>query len=99
MSLRNWPVDYQSILLAGLYAKNEQKEIGKAKFQELSKSLEEWLVYYSSFQKDQKPSVLEDAEYKLSLYNELIKQASDTLSETELKAMKEKLITYANKFS
>jgi len=99
MSLRNWPVDYQSILLAGLYAKNEQKEIGKAKFQELSQSLEEWLVYYSSFQKDQKPSVLEDAEYKLSLYNELIKQASDTLSETELKAMKEKLITYANKFS
>lgn len=99
MSLRNWPVDYQSILLAGLYAKNDQKAAGKAKFQELSKSLEEWLLYYSEFSGSQKMSILEDAGYKLSLYNELIKQAGDTLSESELKALKEKLITYANKFS
>lgn len=99
MSLRNWPVDYQSILLAALYAKNDQKAAGKAKFQELSKSLEEWLIYYSEFPSSQKESVLEDAGYKLSLYNELIKQAADTLSESELKTLKEKLITYANKFS
>ena len=99
MSLMNWPVDYQSILLAGLYARNEQKEMGKAKFQELSKSLEEWLYYYSGFPKNQKEAILEDAGYKLSLYNELIKQASDTLSETELKAMKEKLVLYAGKLS
>lgn len=99
MSLRNWPVDYQSILLAGLYARNDQKEAGKAKFQELSKSLEEGLLYYSGFSGSQKESILEDAGYKLSLYNELIKQASDTLSESELKVLKEKLIAYANKFS
>lgn len=99
MSLRNWPVDYQSILLAGLYARNDQKEAGKAKFQELSKSLEEGLLYYSGFSGSQKESILEDAGYKLSLYNELIKQASDTLSELELKVLKEKLIAYANKFS
>jgi hypothetical protein len=99
MSLRNWPVDYQSLLLAALYTPNGQKEGGEVKFRELSKSLEEWLVYYSSFQKDQKTAVPEDAEYKLSLYNELIKQAANTLPEAELKAMKEKLITYANKFS
>jgi len=99
MSLKNWPVDYQSILLAALYAKNDQKEAGKAKFQELSKSLEEGLLYYSEFSGSQKESILEDAGYKLSLYNELIKQASDTLPESELKVLKEKLIAYANKFS
>jgi hypothetical protein len=99
MSLQNWPVDYQSILLAGLYAQNAQQEMGKAKFQELGKSLEEWLLYYSEFSGNQKEAILEDAGYKLSLYNELIKQASDTLSEAELKTMKEKLIAYANKFS
>ncbi len=99
MSLKNWPVDYQSILLAGLYVRNAQKEAGKTKIRELSKSLEEWLLYYSEFPKNQKESILEEAGYKLSLYNELIKQATDTLDGTELKAMKEKLIAYANKFS
>jgi len=99
MSLKNWPVDYQSILLAALYAKNDQREAGKAKFQELSKSLEEGLLYYSGFSGSQKESILDDADYKLSLYNELIKQASDTLPELELKAMKDRLMAYANKFS
>lgn len=99
MSLKNWPVDYQSILLAGLYARNNQKEVGKSKFQKLSVSLEEWLNYYSGFATEQKEAILEDAGYKLSLYNELIKQAADTLSETELKILKEKLIAYANKLS
>jgi Protein of unknown function (DUF2723). len=99
ISLRNWPVDYQSILLATLYTPNGQKEAGESKFRELGKSLEEWLVYYLSFPKDQKQSILEDAGYKLSLYNELIKQAADTLPEPELKAMKERLLLYAGKLS
>ena len=99
ISLKNWPVDYQSILLAALYAKNNQKELGKAKFQELTQSLEEWLQYYSSFPEDQKKSVENEAGYQLSLYNELIKQAADTLSEPELKSMKEKLVVFATKLS
>jgi hypothetical protein len=99
MSLRNWPVDYQSILLAALYARNDQKEMGKVKFQELSKSLEEWLHYYSAFPKNQKETILEDAGYKLSLYNELINQSADTLSEPERKAMKEKLMLFAKQLS
>lgn len=97
VSLNNWPVDYQSILLAALYAKNEQKGLGKAKFQELAQSLEEWLQYYAAFPEDQKKSVENEAGYQLSLYNELIKQAADTLSEPELKSMKEKLMAFAGK--
>jgi hypothetical protein len=97
VSLNNWPVDYQSILLAALYAKNEQKGLGKERFQELAQSLEEWLQYYAAFPEDQKKSVENEAGYQLSLYNELIKQAADTLSEPELKSMKEKLMAFAGK--
>ena len=99
ISLKNWPVDYQSILLAALYAKNNQKELGKAKFQELAQSLQEWLQYYAAFPDSQKKSVENEAGYQLSLYNELIKQAADTLSEPELKSMKEKLMVFASRIS
>lgn len=99
ISLKNWPVDYQSILLAALYAKNNQKELGKAKFQELAQSLQEWLQYYTAFSDSQKKSAENEAGYQLSLYNELIKQAADTLSEPELKSMKEKLMNFATKLS
>jgi len=97
ISLRNWPVDYQSILLASLYTKNSQKQLGETRFQELATSLEEWMKYYSTFPTSQKESILDDAGYQLSLYNELIKQAVDTLSESELKSMKEKLMLFAGK--
>ena len=97
MSLKNWPVDYQSILLASLYTKNSQKQLGEKKFRELAASLEEWMKYYSSFPTNQKESILDEARYQLSLYNELIKQAADTLSESELKSMKEKLMVFAGK--
>ncbi len=97
MSLKNWPVDYQSILLTSLYAKNGQKQLGAARFQELGTSLEEGLKYYSTFPANQKESILDEAGYQLSLYNELVKQAADTLSESELKNMKEKLMAFAKK--
>jgi len=97
MSLRNWAVDYQSILLAGLYAKNGQKQLGEDRFQELATSLEEELKYYSTFPPNQKESILDEAEYQLSLYNELIKQAADTLPEVELKRMNERLREFVGK--
>ena len=97
INLRNWPVDYQSILLAGLYAKNSQKQLGETRFQELAASLEDWLKYYSTFPANQKESILDEAGYQLSLYNELIKQAADTLPESKLKNMKEKLMQFAGK--
>ena len=97
MSLKNWPVDYQCILLASLYAQNGQKRLGEVRFQELAASLEEGLKYYSSFPANQKESILDDAGYQLSLYNELIKQAADTLSESELKRMNERLRKFAGK--
>lgn len=97
MSLKNWPVDYQSILLASLYTRNGQKKLGEIQLQKLAASLEEGLKYYSSFQANQKESILDDAGYQLSLYNELIKQAADTLQEFELKSMKEKLIAFTGK--
>ncbi|BBE19194.1 membrane protein [Aquipluma nitroreducens] len=97
MSLKNWPVDYQSILLASLYERNGQKQLGEVRFQNLAKSLEEGLKYYSSFPSNQKESVLDEASFQLSLYNELIKQAADTLPESELKSMKEKLMVFAGK--
>jgi len=97
MGLRNWPVDYQSILLASLYAQNGQKQLGEVRFQELAASLEEWMKYYSTFPTSQKESILDDAGYQLSLYNELIKQAVDTLSESELKKMNERLREFAGK--
>ena len=99
MSLRNWPVDYQSILLAGLYAQIGQKQLAQTKFQELANSLEEELNYYISFPANQKESVLNEADYQLSLYNELINQAADSLSEPALKVMKEKLMVFAGKLS
>jgi hypothetical protein len=97
MPLRNWPVDYQSILQAALYRQIGQNQLGQAKFRELANSLEEGLEYFSSFPPKQKETILEEASYQLSLYNELIKQAADTLSESELKSMKEKLIAFAGK--
>ena len=99
MSLRNWPVDYQSILLAGLYSQIGQKQLAQTKFQELANSLEEGLNYYISFPANQKESVLNEAGYQLSLYNELINQAADSLSEPALKVMKEKLMVFAGKLS
>jgi hypothetical protein len=97
MSLRNWAVDYQSILLASLYIQIGQKQLGKDRFQELATSLEEELKYYSTYPPNQKKSILDEAGYQLSLYNELIKQAADTLSEAELKNMKDKLLVFAGK--
>jgi len=97
MPLRNWPVDYQSILQAALYNRIGQKQLGQTKFQELANSLEEGLAYFSSFPPNQMEAILEEAGYQLSLYNELIKQAADTLSEPELKSMKEKLMAFAGK--
>jgi hypothetical protein len=98
MSLKNWPVDYQSILMAGLYTKNNQKPAGEAQFRQLAGSLEEWLQYYSSFSKNERSTVLDKAEYQLSLYNELLKQAADTLSSSELIKMKEKFVAFAANF-
>ena len=96
MTFKHWPVDYQSILMAGLYSPNGEKTKGQMQFKLLADSLEEGLKYYSSFPKVQKKSILEDAGYQLSLYNELIKQAKDTLSEPELKKMYGNLMAYAN---
>lgn len=97
IGLRNWPVDYQSLLLASLYARNGEKELGKTRFKELATSLEETLNYLGSFPSGQKQSIEGEAGYQLSLYDELIRQASDTLSEPELEKMKEKLIVFAGK--
>lgn len=96
IGLRNWPVDYQSLLLASLYEKNGEKETGRKRVQELAASLESWLNYFTKFPRNQKAAILDDAEYRLSLYNELINQAKDTLSQQELDAMKQKLIAFAN---
>jgi hypothetical protein len=97
ISLRNWTVDYQSILIAGLYARNGQKQLGGLRFRELASSLEEWLNYFGSFPASKKKSIDDEAAYKLSLYDELIRQATDTLPEPELKNMKEKLMRFAGK--
>ena len=97
MPLRNWPADYQSILQAALYNRIGQKQLGQTKFRELANSMEQGLAYFSAFAPNQKGTILEEASYQLSLYNELIKQAADTLSELELKRMKEKLMVFAGK--
>ncbi len=91
ISLRNWTVDYQSILMAGLYVRNGQKQLGEKRFQELALSLEEWMNYYATFLPQQKKNIQDEAGYKISLFDELIRQAADTLAEPELKNMKEKL--------
>jgi hypothetical protein len=83
--------------MAQLYANNDQKQLGEKRFRELASSLEEGLAYYSGFDAHQKKSVQEEAGYQLSLYNELIKQAEDTLSESELKVMKQKLMQFVDK--
>jgi len=97
MSLKNWPADYQSILQAALYSRIGQKQLGQTKFRELANSLEEGLAYFSDFPANQKKTIMEEAGYQLSLYNELIKQAAHTLSESELKNMKDKLMAFAGK--
>lgn len=95
ISLKLWPVDYQSILMASLYAPNGQKQLGEIRFKELSESLESMLSYYASF--PVKNAIIDEAGYQLSLYNELITQAKGTLSEAELNEMKKKLIWLAGK--
>ena len=97
VSLKLWPVDYQSILMASFYASNGQKQLGGNRFRELASSLEEQLTYFSSFAASQKKAIRDEASYQLALYNELINQASDTLSDAELKRMKERLMVFAEK--
>jgi len=97
VTLKHWPVDYQSIMMAGLYAANEHKTDGEKRIKELASLMEQWLKYYSSFSGEQKKSIIEEAGYQLSLYNELIKQAQGTLSEMELKKMRETLMNFAVK--
>jgi hypothetical protein len=97
ITLKHWPVDYQSILLASLYLPNGKKLEGEEKFKELAASLESWMNYYISFPANQKKSILDDAGYQFSLYNELIRQAEGTIPEQELKAMKLNMIELAGK--
>jgi len=95
--LRNWTADYQSILMAGLYTQNGAKDEGRKKFLELVDSLDEWLNYLSGFSKDQKNAIIDEASYKFALYDELIRQAKNTLTEKEISGMKEKLLEIAAK--
>lgn len=97
VSLKLWPVDYQSILMASLYSENGQKQSGEKRFRELAGSLEEWLCYFASFPAGQKKSVSDEAGYQLALYHELIRQAAGTLPETERNSMGEKLALFAGK--
>lgn len=99
VSLKLWPVDYPSIEMASLYARNGQKHRGELCFKELAFSLEEWLLYYCEFAKEELKPVAEEATFKLSLYHELIEQAAGTLQEAEIKMMQEKLMTYAGKLT
>ena len=95
VSLKLWTVDYQSILMAPLYSRNGQKQLGENRFRELAYSLEEQLTYFASFPSSQKKTIADEAAYQLALYNELINQAVNTLPEPELKIMKEKLVEFA----
>ena len=97
VSLKLWPVDYQSVFMAGLYVKNGQKQSGEANINNLAHSLEEWLSYYSTFSGTQKATILTEAGYQLALYDELIRQAKDTLTDHEINRMKEKLMAYSSK--
>jgi hypothetical protein len=97
MDLSHWPVDYQSILMAGLYAINNDRQEGVRQIHLLAASLEEALNYYARFPSSQKNLVSNEAGYQLTLYHELIKQAGNTLPETELKAMQAMLIAFAGK--
>ncbi|HET6558211.1 MAG TPA: hypothetical protein VFG54_12910, partial [Prolixibacteraceae bacterium] len=99
LSLDNWPADYQSIQMAGLYASNGKKETGEARFRELSASLEEWLAYFSTFPQRQKTTVMEDIHLKMYLYQELISQAEGKMQEAEVNRMKEKLVSFADRLS
>jgi ABC-type oligopeptide transport system substrate-binding subunit len=83
--------------MAGLYAKNGDSQAGKQRIKELANSLEEWLAYYASFTSSQKSSISNQAGYQLALYDELIKQATGTLSEQEINQMRDKLLDYAQK--
>jgi len=97
INLTHWPVDYQSILMAGLYVQNGSKQSGQIQFKELAENLEVWLNYYTTFPSNQKSAILDDAGYQLSLYNELINQAKETLPVPDLKGMKNRLMAYAAK--
>lgn len=93
--LKNWTVDYQSILMAGLYAKNGAKDEGQKQIEEIQQSLEEWLNYFRQFRGDQKRAIADDAAYKLALYQELIHQSEDTLSAEERTKMKDRFLEFA----
>jgi hypothetical protein len=99
ISLNLWPVDYQSIEMAALYVRNGQKQLGESRFKELAASLEEWLQYFTEFKVAERKSIADQTGYQLSLYNELIEKATNTLQESELKEMKEKLMLFAEKLS
>jgi len=98
LSLKHWPADYQSILLAELYASNNQQKLGAIRVKELAKSFEEWLSYYSSFPRNQRKTIADEAGYQLSLYNELIKRSSKLVSEAELENMNKNLMQFAAQF-
>ena len=95
ISLKNWPVDYQSILMVKLYASNGKESQYQHRFNELASSLEEWLRYYSDFPNRQKMLIRDEAGYQLSLYNELINQAKDSFPQEKILAMNQKLMQFA----
>jgi hypothetical protein len=97
ISLQNWPVDYQSILMAGLYARNGEVQEGKIRIQQLATSLEAWMNYLSGFSSNQNKLFPDEAAYQFSLYNELIKESKDKLTNDEQAAMKSKLMGYASR--
>jgi hypothetical protein len=97
ISLQHWPVDYQSVLMAGLYAPNGEKQLGATRFTELAKSLEGWLGYFASFPSNERKMINDEAGYDLFIYNSLIKQAEGTLASAELKRINESLEKYARK--
>lgn len=95
LSLNLWPVDYQSIRMAGLYASNGKRETGEARFRELARSLEQWMEYLYSFPSHQRTSVMDEVSSRMYLYQELILQAEGKVNEGEFERMKAKWVAYA----
>ena len=83
--------------MAGLFTPNGQKTKGEKQFKEQAASIELWLKYFACMPPNERASVFDEAGYQLSLYNLLIEQAADTLSESEIKTMKENLLQFAAK--
>lgn len=75
MPFRNWPVDYHSVLLCGLYFKLNDPKEGEQRLQLLETKLGQWINYYLKLGQQTGADFSQELGMKMYLYQHLTQMA------------------------